>query len=213
MGEEGARLVLHLPHPRGSLFSVSVRPSGISHQLLPALGPSQHWASIFGAVCGQCRSVSDGRRRHGPPGPQNTGVSRRTDPQSQVLSVLLPEGPTLGPYQGLSCSTRCCALEKETRWEPVLDAGNGAPGFNPRLTVCDLRPVFHVTATSQAVVIGVLSQLQNRGCRNGPSALATVHKTTRCSLPPPGSGRGKSLAGCGFILPPPRALLPPACAG
>lgn len=53
---------MQLLHPRGSLRSVSVHPSGISHQLLPALGPSQHQASIFGAVCGQWWGVSDGRR-------------------------------------------------------------------------------------------------------------------------------------------------------
>lgn len=71
----------------------------------------------------------------------------------------------------------------------------GAPGFNHGLTVRDLRPVFHFTATSRAVVIAVLAGLQNRDCRNGPSTLAIVHEATLCSLPPSGSGRGKSLAG------------------
>lgn len=67
---------------------------------------------------------------------------------------------------------------------------------------CDLGAVCHSTAP-WAVVRAVLSGLQNRGYRNGPGALATVHEATLCSWPRPGPGRGKSLSDCRVVLPGP----------
>lgn len=86
----------------------------------------------------------------------------------------------------------------------------GAPGFNHGLTVPDLRPAFHFTATSRAVAIAVLAGLQNRVCRMGQPPLPLCMKPRRapCHLPPLGEG-SSWLAGCGAVLALLRALLPP----
>lgn len=96
---------MHLPHPRGSLRSVSIHPSGISHQLLPTLGPSQHQASIFGAACRQRWSVSDRRRlsarmEHQGPKTQGRATAAAESPQSQVPLTFALQGAKAGSLQG-----------------------------------------------------------------------------------------------------------------
>lgn len=95
---------------------MSIHPSGISHQLLPPLGPGQQQASIFGSEGYEWQEET--LRAHRALGPPSTGVSHSGSrvPGAKSLSLL----PSEGLRQGLC---KCRATAHMACCEPTLGTG------------------------------------------------------------------------------------------